>query len=471
MFLLLDRMVFEMNDRKFANRLPYLLAFLFFLYTFIMDNYVKFALENLQPMSTYSAVFLGIPLYIILFLFSMKKPTALNLKFLNRVFITAGLLGALFLFLGVLYLPVFLFLGLTLVELTVDWLMVVVCLSIAGEDSIHGISIIGCGILAYLLSLLCNDSNALFACGLMAFCPLLGILFSPKDIERYFGNTYHGQTSDDFRITQPSTWLPLSNALFVSMIAMMAICGFAIDLGTVNLKLTAAGVATVILLLSLLIKSKVCANLDFLYRMSMICAIFGSALLCCTQSVSSYAPLFFQVAYIILYTEAMVIFGKLGRANPTAALPIACIAGILLLAGFLAGNYVASCIAFANPDIALGLSLMVVLFLIIYALFGMKNFDLIKTINGITAPQDAVVASTQDIELLCERTAQRYNLTSRETEVLGYLARGRNRKIIERELFISSNTVKTHVSHIYSKIGCHDQQELIDVVSKADDSL
>lgn len=44
------------------------------------------------------------------------------------------------------------------------------------------------------------------------------------------------------------------------------------------------------------------------------------------------------------------------------------------------------------------------------------------------------------------------------------LARGRSAPFIAQELVISPNTVKTHVKHIYAKLGAHSQQEIIDLV-------
>ena len=44
-------------------------------------------------------------------------------------------------------------------------------------------------------------------------------------------------------------------------------------------------------------------------------------------------------------------------------------------------------------------------------------------------------------------------LTWRETTVLELLANGKSNKEIARTLFISAETVKTHVSHILRKLG------------------
>lgn len=50
------------------------------------------------------------------------------------------------------------------------------------------------------------------------------------------------------------------------------------------------------------------------------------------------------------------------------------------------------------------------------------------------------------------------------TTTLASLARGRNRRYISEKLVVSEETVKSHVSSIYAKLGVHTQQELLDVV-------
>lgn len=55
-------------------------------------------------------------------------------------------------------------------------------------------------------------------------------------------------------------------------------------------------------------------------------------------------------------------------------------------------------------------------------------------------------------------------LSGREIEVLGCLARGKKTAQIAEELFISHNTVKTHVRHILKKLQASNRAE---AVSKA----
>lgn len=57
-------------------------------------------------------------------------------------------------------------------------------------------------------------------------------------------------------------------------------------------------------------------------------------------------------------------------------------------------------------------------------------------------------------------------LTSRQEEILGLLALGRNKNTIARDLHISEETAKTHIRNIYGKIAVHSQQELIDLIRR-----
>lgn len=54
-----------------------------------------------------------------------------------------------------------------------------------------------------------------------------------------------------------------------------------------------------------------------------------------------------------------------------------------------------------------------------------------------------------------------YQLTQREKEILQLLSKGNSFKIIAAELFISIDTVRTHIKHIYDKLHVRSQGEAI----------
>lgn len=63
--------------------------------------------------------------------------------------------------------------------------------------------------------------------------------------------------------------------------------------------------------------------------------------------------------------------------------------------------------------------------------------------------------------LKCKELADDHGLTARENEILLLIARGRHLSQIADELTISTNTVKTHIRHIYAKLAVNSRKELL----------
>lgn len=53
------------------------------------------------------------------------------------------------------------------------------------------------------------------------------------------------------------------------------------------------------------------------------------------------------------------------------------------------------------------------------------------------------------------------DLSDREREVLGFLARGMTNKVIAAELFLSVNTIRNHVQSVLAKLGAHSKLEAV----------
>ena len=82
-----------------------------------------------------------------------------------------------------------------------------------------------------------------------------------------------------------------------------------------------------------------------------------------------------------------------------------------------------------------------------------------------------VVDEADCFDEACEEIATRAGLSKREGEVLPFVLRGRTSERIAAELFISKNTVDTHIRRIYAKCGVHNRQELIDLGEQTEAAL
>jgi DNA-binding NarL/FixJ family response regulator len=76
--------------------------------------------------------------------------------------------------------------------------------------------------------------------------------------------------------------------------------------------------------------------------------------------------------------------------------------------------------------------------------------------NMVIDPQ-LVVALADELTQSKDRDRKAETLTAREIEVLQLLAFGHTNKDIAEQLYISPDTVKTHLEHIFEKLGASDR--------------
>ena len=83
--------------------------------------------------------------------------------------------------------------------------------------------------------------------------------------------------------------------------------------------------------------------------------------------------------------------------------------------------------------------------------------------RGHALSREQVVAAALEAEAPAGRAAPDaavIELSERELEVARLVARGLSNPAIAGELFVSRATVKTHVSHILSKLGLHSRAQI-----------
>jgi DNA-binding NarL/FixJ family response regulator len=85
-----------------------------------------------------------------------------------------------------------------------------------------------------------------------------------------------------------------------------------------------------------------------------------------------------------------------------------------------------------------------------------QTVRLVAAGNMVIDPQ-LVVALAEELSEAKEKDRKADTLTAREVEVLQLLAFGHTNRDIAAKLFISPDTVKTHLEHIFEKLGASDR--------------
>ena len=108
---------------------------------------------------------------------------------------------------------------------------------------------------------------------------------------------------------------------------------------------------------------------------------------------------------------------------------------------------------------------------------GCTNHDLMKAINitldgGLWFPRralDSFIINTIDHyyhQEFIQSVSENFDLTKKEQAVMHHLLHGYSNKQIASQMFISLNTVKTHIKNIMMKTDCHSRHAFINKVSQ-----
>ncbi len=94
-----------------------------------------------------------------------------------------------------------------------------------------------------------------------------------------------------------------------------------------------------------------------------------------------------------------------------------------------------------------------------------RIIDSIKgTMKGETFLDPAIagkVLSSVSYQTLSVKSRNTIQLSERETEILGLMARGLTNADIARELFLSEGTVRNYASNLFSKLGVSDRTQAV----------
>ncbi|MPM95722.1 hypothetical protein SDC9_142877 [bioreactor metagenome] len=147
--------------------------------------------------------------------------------------------------------------------------------------------------------------------------------------------------------------------------------------------------------------------------------------------------------------------------NPAKILGIGLSANVLgIFIGGMLGNSIASSDTIYYNSSMLALSVVLITLIMLPLLHKHLSMLLKNHVFLMTLYEMAPSKQKDTIESF----SMIGNLTERESEITALLLKGRTYKMIANEVYLSENTVKTHIKNIYSKFNVQSKVELINLL-------
>lgn len=207
---------------------------------------------------------------------------------------------------------------------------------------------------------------------------------------------------------------------------------------------------------------------DLIYKAGFLVAAAGLALMLYSGTLSPEGYMLFVAGYRFIELLVWGLYAHLIRTRSLSPLwTVSLNVGVWTLGrffGYLAGYAVLGRPVAAFGEEAFALVLSVELLLLVSALFLSNRNNFVEG-WGMERVIDRH-RSERQIAYCCDRIASQCDLTLKEREILAYLAKGMSRTEISDELVVSPETTKTHVRHIYRKLGVGSREEILDMIDE-----
>ena len=162
------------------------------------------------------------------------------------------------------------------------------------------------------------------------------------------------------------------------------------------------------------------------------------------------------LAHLSFWAVTCMLLHRVACTMRTVSVPLVVYSATSILLVFLESRATALGIAFV----------LLVTYLIFAFVTRPRSLDVEPPASSIelhdeTAPADKLASAMGHA---CANITACYGLSPREAQILPLLAEGRSRSYICERLSLSDSTVKTHISHIYSKCSVSGHQGLVDLL-------
>ena len=321
---------------------------------------------------------------------------------------------------------------------------------------------------------------------LFELLPLACLVLAGRFGRAFLATAGGSESPAQMAVTAPRSFLPFSDQVFVTLIVFRIAYGYTLTFGEVHRVPVVSLWA--LLPLGLLLAAMVAGAAwgskgggraawlrelfpDALFKASVLLLVAGFLFVLLegsgwgsvAQALLAAGTGFFE---ILMYYVLIAI----GTKNPAGALPALSWGNAMASWGTIVGaalGRLANQPGLAIPGLA---TVAMALGLVAYVLLVLPRFSFARTIDEVAPAVSGPVVPGAGAEgsasraRRCAELAEQAGLTDREREVFDLLAYGRNARYIQEALAVSYSTAKTHVSHIYRKLGVHSQQELLSLV-------
>lgn len=444
------------------------------MYTWVTNTWLYPSFVNVLPAARECSSFAGVLTMFVLAWLSYKHAEKISKRVWSAVAVGMFLAGMALVFVALwIGSPQLLVVGAVVRSIASRWCVVVAGLQLCALGGKSCMSAIAVAYLAnYALRYFVGALPDMIVLCFLAAIPLAQLALSYRDAEPCFAAMREVPSANVASLVQPASFLPFSHRLFVAIFLFRAAYGFAIAYGATEGNPQQAFLSVIPLaFVAVFLALPQLPRADVLYQVAALFVVSGliSALVF-TGTIDAPGSLPNGLLYAgseCFDVLMWFVLASVGARNPANAFMVFAWGRGTSSLGILAGTSFGHATNFSSDPFATSLWIAVVLFVFVALNFTvLERFSFQKVIDGVqkTEPVEPQLVQVAGLDELCAIAAKRYRLTPRETEIMELLAHGRNGPFIQEKLVISRNTIKTHVSNIYAKMGVHSQQELIDLV-------
>lgn len=174
---------------------------------------------------------------------------------------------------------------------------------------------------------------------------------------------------------------------------------------------------------------------------------------------------FAVISHTVYNLVSLVAIFESIRINRDKKLPVILIYSIFTFVVYFAST-IGAWIGDAVGSFFLNSTLVSVISLVLVYCLSLVVVSLYRSeLKRRTASEHDKAHETRDpVEDACMLIAQERQLTPREATILDHIAHGRNVPAIAEKMFLSKETIRTHVKGLYRALGVHSRQEVIDLI-------